>query len=285
MHIKDQFNRMKDYGHLAIIITTLSSASAVLSASVNKPMQITVTTSLLRCAVEEIGGSHVSVHMLIKPEGCPGHFDITPRDMSLLTNSRVIFSHGYEGFIASAAKAHKLRVTPIDVQGNWMKPEVYISALSAVTTALSKVDSAHRNKYQVRLKKLTQKYLALSKSTRAKLSSIKLSGTKVLCSAQQYEFVAWMGLSVAGTYGASDDFTPRLLHQLTRIGKAQHVKLCIDNLQSDPIAGRQVAKDIGAEQVTVSNFPGGFAGTSSWQACFNDNIRRITTALARKRQR
>ena len=274
---------MKYASHCAVIIAVISLTTAVMSANVSKPMQITVTTSLLRCAVQEIGGNHVTVHTLITPGSCPGHFDIAPKDMRLLTNSKIVFTHGYESFIASAVKSSKLKVTAIKIQGNWMKPEVYNSALAAVTKELSISDPSHRKEYQTRLNMLRQKYLQLSKTTRTRLRSMKVSDAKVLCSSQQYEFAVWAGLQVIGTYGSSDDFTPQLLHQLTKIGRTQHVKLCIDNLQSGPTAGRQLAADIGAAHIALSNFPGGYSNTASWQACYADNVNRIITVLRHRR--
>jgi len=45
-----------------------------------------------------------------------------------------------------------------------------------------------------------------------------------------------------------------------------------------------IAQDIGATQVTISNFPGGFKGTETWEKAIDRNVDLILAALAEWRE-
>jgi zinc transport system substrate-binding protein len=90
-----------------------------------------------------------------------------------------------------------------------------------------------------------------------------------------------MGIAVADIYPRAEEFTPVLLHYMTNLGQKKHVRIVIDNLQSGPTAGKKLAKDIGAVHITLSNFPGGFAGTDTWSKCLTDNVNRVIKCLKR----
>jgi hypothetical protein len=57
------------------------------------------------------------------------------------------------------------------------------------------------------------------------------------------------------TYGRSENLTPRALRDLIEIGRKNRVRLVIDNLQSGPEIGSQIAQDVGARHVVLTNFP------------------------------
>jgi zinc transport system substrate-binding protein len=58
------------------------------------------------------------------------------------------------------------------------------------------------------------------------------------------------------------------------------VVLVIDNLQSGATATSEtMAQDIGAIQVTISNFPGGFENTETWEETIDKNVDLLLEAL------
>jgi len=63
------------------------------------------------------------------------------------------------------------------------------------------------------------------------------------------------------------------------------VALVIDNLQSGTTATSEaMAKDIGAIQVTISNFPGGFEDTETWEKAIDKNVDLLLQALTQYRE-
>lgn len=129
---------------------------------------------------------------------------------------------------------------------------------------------------------LKSKYKNLDIGLQQRLKTAGVSGVRVLCSDQQAEVAKWMGLSVVEVYPRAEEFTPLLLHSITDLGRKKSIRLCIDNLQSGPDAGRELAKDIGAAHVTLSNFPGGFARTDTWSRCIRDNVSRVIRGIKGK---
>ncbi len=270
---------------IAVIVLLLMMTTALYARTSTAPMPIVTTTSLLQCAVQDVGGSHVKVTTLVAPGSCPGHFDISPRDLHTLSTSKAVFTHGYEEFvpkIMSSLGSRKPKLVAIKTSGNWMIPTVYIGALKLVTNELCAMDPSHAADYRKSFASQSRKYQALSTVLKARLKKSGVPGNRILCSDQQVEFAMWMGCVVVGTYARAEEFTPALLHQLTKIGRKNHVKLCIDNLQSSPTAGKEIAKDIGAAQVALSNFPGGYSGTSKWSECLTDNVSRVIKGISRK---
>jgi zinc transport system substrate-binding protein len=56
--------------------------------------------------------------------------------------------------------------------------------------------------------------------------------------------------------------------------------LVIDNLQSGATTiSAAMIQDIGALQVTISNFPGGFENTETWEKAIDKNVDLLLEAL------
>ena len=257
----------------------------VARSSHNGRVRVVTTTSLLQCAVEEIGGRHVEVSVLIAPGSCPGHYDIRPQDMDTVSKCHALFTHGYEGFIPNLINSlgsHKPKQVTIHANGNWMVPSIYVHALGEVTDALCTLNPAHSGDYRKSLTELKSRYQRLDADQKLKFKASGIAGTPVLCSDQQAEVAKWMGLDIVDTYPRTEELTPVLLHYMTDLGRKKKVRLCIDNLQSSPTAGEGLAKDIGAVHVILSSFPGGFGGTDTWSKCVQDNVNRVIAGLGRK---
>lgn len=260
---------------LATLVLCVSAAGA-------DKLNVVASTTLLQSAVTDIGGRHVNVSVLIAPGSCPGHYDVCPQDIRKLSSSKLALTHGYEAFIDKLVDSmgrNRPKLVKVRIAGNWMTPNVYIRGARQVADALCAVDPKHSADYRSSLSKLEARAKKLSVEMSKNLKAKAVSRVAVLCSDQQKPFVEWMGFKVAGAYARAEEFTPAELHTLTAIGRRQNVRLVIDNLQSGPTAGKELAKDIGAVHVTLSNFPGGFAGTDTWSACLADNVRRVLKGL------
>lgn len=85
----------------------------------------------------------------------------------------------------------------------------------------------------------------------------------------------WAGFDIMATYGRSENLTPRALRDLIEIGRKHHVRLVVDNLQSGPEIGSQIAEDIGAGHVVLTNFP----EHGSYLKAIQKNARALCDAL------
>ncbi|RLC96359.1 MAG: zinc ABC transporter substrate-binding protein, partial [Chloroflexi bacterium] len=91
----------------------------------------------------------------------------------------------------------------------------------------------------------------------------------------------WTGLNVIDTYPRPDALTAQMSAHLVDLGKAENVTLVIDNLQSGADGGKAIAEDIGCARIVLSNFPGGFDNTETWEKAIDHNIDLILEAVTK----
>jgi zinc transport system substrate-binding protein len=72
-----------------------------------------------------------------------------------------------------------------------------------------------------------------------------------------------------------------VVRDLVDKGKEKNVMLIIDNLQSGADAGKGIAEELGCKRVILTNFPGGFDNTETWEKAIDYNIKLILEAIAK----
>jgi zinc transport system substrate-binding protein len=247
-------------------------------------LNVVTSTSLLAFIVENIGGNLVDVVNIIPPAQCPGHFDVKPGDIQKLSEADIFFMHGWQGekfstdLIASAQNPN-LTVAVVDIQGNWMTPPVQIEATDKITSELCQIDSTNSSAYQESADKYKKTVTATGEELKSILNEANTSNINVLCAEQQMGFVKWTGLNVIGTFGRPDSLTPQVIKELVDTGKAENVTLIIDNLQSGKDAGASIAEELGCNRIILSNFPGGFDDTETWEKAINKNVELILETI------
>ena len=253
-------------------------------------LKVVTSTSLIVQIVERVGGDMVSVVNIIPPAQCPGHFDVKPSDIQKLAEADLFLLHGWQGEMFSqeliaSANNPDLTVVILDIpsnpQSNWMTPSVQLEATEKITAALSQVDTENSAAYE----KLAGEYKdiieAKAAEIKARLVGENLSSVNVICSGMQAAFLNWAGLNVVAFYGRPDSLTPQVVKGLVDTGRAETVTLIIDNMQSGQDAGAGLAEELGCQRIILSNFPGGFDNTETWEKAIDYNIELILEAVAR----
>ncbi len=249
-------------------------------------IKVVTSTSLLAYITQQVGGDRIEVINLIPPAQHPGDFNVKPSDIETLANAQLFLLHGWPGegyaekFIASANNP-KLTVIKATTDGNWMIPSVQSAATDKVAAALSQVDVNNAAAYQKAANEYKQRITAKEADIKAKLAKAAISQISVLSSGMQADFLKWVGLTVVATYGAPVTLTPQVVKELIDKGKAAKVSLLIDNLQNGKDAGKAMAEEIGAKQLNLSNFPGGFDNTETWEKAIDRNIELLLQAIAK----
>ena len=280
---------MKKTNFLVVSILALSLVIAPIlggcSPTTTSKLKVVTSTSLLASVAERVGGDRLDVVNIIPPAQCPGHFDVKPGDIQKLADADLFLLHGWQGekfsqeLIASANNPD-LTVAQINIQGNWMTPPVQIQAADEITTILCQEDEENSVAYQESAAELRGKIEANEAEIKTKLSKENLSSVNVMCADQQEGFVRWVGLNVVAVFGRPDSLTPKVVKELVDKGEAENVTLIIDNLQSGQDAGKAIAEELGYKRIILSNFPGGFDNTETWQKAIDRNIELILGALA-----
>ena len=279
---------MKKTYILVITILILNLVAALFlggcSPATTSKLKVITSTSLLTYIVEQVGGDKVDVVNIVPSAQHPGDFDAKPSDIQRLADADLFLLHGWpgemfaEGLIASADNPD-LTVVQIDIKGNWMTPPVQLAATDKIMAALSQVDSENSSTYQRSAAEYKDKVLAKEAEIKARLANVNLSDVNVMGASWQAGFVKWTGLNIVATYGDPDSLTPKVVKELVDKGRQAKVTLIIDNLHSGRDAGKAIAEELGSERIILSNFPGGFENTETWEKAIDRNIELILEAV------
>lgn len=251
-----------------------------------EPLRVVATTSLLASLLRDIGGQRVQVSVLIPPASCPGHFDLRPGDVATISRSGVLFAHQFERFVDRIGEVagKQVRVYRISVPGNWLVPRTCTEAAGKVAEILSQIDPAGKAVYQRNLERLRQRASTLETELKSRLKQAGVPNTPVVGSEMLKPLLDWMGLKVVATYGRAEDLTPVEWQRVTATARRAGVRLVIDNLQSGANTGAELARELGARHVMLSNFPGGFPNTPVWESCLRENVRRLIEGVKGQRR-
>jgi len=258
----------------SVLIISLLSLSC--KESKTGHIKIIATTSLIGAIARAIGKDKVDIITIVPAGMCPGHFDIKPGDIASMLDAKILLSHGWEKWItrlASSIENKKLVTKTIGIDGNWMVPTIHKRAANEITKIFCEVDPLNKYWYEKNL----GDYTRTIDSTVAQLRELikKLQDTKVICSDYQTDFLNWLGLEIIATYGRSEELTPKKLANLIEIGKKETVQIVVDNLQSSSKVGEQIAKEIGAAHVILTNFP----LSNSYIVSLKENVKKIIRAV------
>ena len=273
---------------LVSIVATLLLAALFLplSCAHQSSAEIMAGSSLIADVAQDLTDGKMEVRNLIPPGMCPGHYDVKPSDVETLANSKAFLIHNWQQNmknitgLVEAADNPNLIVKVIDVPDAPMVPDVQVEAIDKIAQALGEIDSQNSAYYQEKAGKRKQAVLAQGKAVGDRLREAKASEIKVICSGMQAGFVKWAGFDVIATYGRPEDLSVADVEQLVTKAKQAGVALVIDNLQSGTTAtSKAVAQDIGAIQIIISNFPGGFENTETWEKTIDKNVDLLLEAL------
>jgi len=271
---------------LSLIISSLLGGC---KQEVTSKLKVVTSISLIAQIVERVSGDLVDVVNIIPPAQCPGHFDVKPSDIQKLAGADLFLLAGWQGEMFSqelidSANNPDLTVVILDIpsnpQSNWMTPSVQQEATEKITAALSQVDTENSAAYQDSASEYKDIIEVKAAEVKARLTGENLSGINVICSGMQAAFLNWAGLTVVTFYGRPDSLTPQVVRELVDKGREENVTLIIDNLQSGADAGAGIAEELGCERVILSNFPGGFDNTETWEKAIDRNIELILEKTA-----
>jgi len=249
-------------------------------------VDIMAGSSFITNIIQDVADGKVETRTLIPPGLCPGHYDLKPSDIEALANSKALFIHNYQQSFQNivgaieAAENPDLIIVAINITGNWMTPAVQAEAVSKIAQALGEIDPENAAYYQDKATERAQAILTKGKEVEGRLQEAGVENVRVICAAMQEGFVRWAGFDVVATYGRPEDLSVAQMEELVAEAIEAGVALVIDNLQSGATATSEtMAQDIGAIQVTISNFPGGLENTETWEKAIDRNVDSLLEAL------
>jgi len=275
---------------IGVILLTLLVLPLGCTSEATPNLKVVTTTSLIASIVEKVGGDKVDVANIIPPAQCPGHFDVKPSDIQMLADAKLFLMHGWQGEMFSkdlieSADNPELKVVSLNIPGNWMTPTVQAQAVGNITSVLAEIDPNNASYYQNNAESELAAITVKGDELKAKLGAENLSQVNVLCDAQITGLVQWAGFNVVASYPRPEDISAKQMQELIDQGKQGGVVIVIGNLQSGTSdAGITMASGIGAVQVTLSNFPGGFDNTETWEKALEKDVNLMLEAVAKYRE-
>jgi zinc transport system substrate-binding protein len=274
----------------AVILLTLLVVPLGCTSEATPKLKVVTTTSLISSIVEQVGGDKVQVANIIPPAQCPGQFDVKPSDVRMIADAKLFLMHGWQGELFTqqliqSANNPELKVISLSILGNWMTPAVQAQAVGNITSTLAEIDPQNAGYYQSNAESELAAITAKGNELETKLAAGNLSQVNVICDEQVTDFAQWAGFNVVASYPRPDAITPKILQGLIDQGQQSGVALVIGNLQSGTSdAGATMASGIGAVLVTLSNFPGGFDNTETWQKTIEKDVNLLLEATAKYRE-
>ena len=270
---------------LAVLALTFSAIQAGCVKNDSNKLKVVTSTSLMEYIVKQVGGDLVEVTNLVPPNQHPGNFDIKPGDIENLAKADLLLLHGWagEGYaekLVASANNPNLVVVKAGVNGNWMIPANQLAAVDKVTQTLSENDNKNAAAYQKAADAYKKRIQDTEKDIKSDLAAV--SGVSVVASARQADFLQWAGFYVAGTFTSPQELTPQKVKELADAGKAGAAVLVVNNLQDGKDAGEAIARELGVTSLNLSNFPGGFENTETWEKAIRYNVDIILNAIIKK---
>jgi zinc transport system substrate-binding protein len=247
-------------------------------------LKVMTSTSLMTYIVEQIGGTYVEAINLVPPNRHPGNFDIKPDDIQKLATAKLFLLHGWPGEtyadkLVAAANNPNLKVIKATVDGNWMIPSIQSAATDKVSSVLCEVDPNNATSYKKNADKYKATIQVKDTEIKNKLVKANVSKINVIASSRQADFLQWAGFNVVATFNSPSSLTPQVVKDLVDKGKTGAVTLIINNLQDGEDAGKAIAEELKAKNLNLSNFPGGFSNTETWEKTIDYNVNILINAI------
>jgi zinc transport system substrate-binding protein len=265
---------------VSIFFAALGVLSLSLGCSEKQPVSIVVTTSMLQEAAREVLGDlqEPRVVLLLPPGSCPGHFDLSPRSLPDLRSARVVIRHDYQSMLEEKMErigAKGARVLSIAAPDSFLIPENYALLARGIAVALWKEFPDHQDVIRANLARVEDRAREWDLTMRERAARRK--GMKVIATAMQKQYCAYLGLDVVATVKRPEDVSPREFEDLLK----QEAVAVVGNLQEGTQAAESLAKRKGIPVAILSNFPDAEGYGKGYEGLMQANLERLEEAVGR----
>ncbi len=218
----------------------------------DKPLVVCTTTHLALIA-KALLKDNADVECIIPYGMCPGHYELKFSDMQKLSKSTLILEHGFEAFLKNKKNLQNKPIIKIDVQGNWLIPNIHQQAAERICDVLCKYLTNEAPCIKRNLSNHLNYVTQQVPDIRARCQNFK--DVPVICSIMNAELMEWIGLKIVATFKRDEDVSALHILNVINAGKQNNVAVIIDNQQSSGKVGETLAKEINVPLVMLSNFP------------------------------
>lgn len=265
---------------LAVVLVPCGCGRDAPDSRPGNALEVVATTSILECAVRDVGGEDFRVCRLVPPHSCPGHFDLTPADLRRITRAPLFIRHDYQSYLhAKLSRAGKRprRGVAIPSRGAQTIPANYLAVCRKVCDALSELTPDKAPALETRLAQTAERVRKAEADVIAQARGLK--GRIVLASHLQADFCRWMGLVVAATFDDADQASLKGVEQAVEQARQAKASAVVCNLQRGLREGRALAERLGLPLVVLSNFPEAGPDRGGYLGLLRRNVQALVRGL------
>ena len=244
-------------------------------------VEIAVTNSYLECAVTDLCGQETHVLCLAPPGMCPGHFDLSPAQVTRLKQCRMLLLFEFQQQIEQTLirlRENGLETRVVSTPPALCVPDTYLVACRQVCHVLSEAYPGRAAQFERRLSAIQERLRLLGGELRTSVLQSGATAAKVLVSHRQAGFAQWLGLETVATFVGSDMETVANIDHCLRKAAGRDVRFVIANRQEGTSLARALADRLQAKAVVFSNFPQRTPGAEGFDRLVRGNVRGLVEA-------
>lgn len=262
----------------SVVVSVLLLHAATIIA--DDTITVVCTTTALEALAAEVGGDQITLISLVQPGVCPSHFDVKPSHIAEVQSASVILYHGVEPWLEDLVTASgNESVERILLEGRWNTPPFAVNKIEEIRDVLSRIDSENASFYSQNAEQAIGEINQMAEAMQTEAQSLRTENVPVLCMDWQKSLAEWMGFPVVATYAPPETLSMKDINDLIAAGKNENAILVIDNLQSGTALGAEIAAEIGAYQVVLTNFPRAVPETDTIGDMLEYNARQLLNAV------
>jgi len=272
---------------IALLAITLAGCGQPPVDSADGRLPVFVGIPPLGCLVEQIGGPHVSVSVLVQPGQDPHTFEPAPRQVVALSKARLFFEIGmpFESTLLEKIKQGNQRLAVVDTasgiekhamgaacgeQGHehaeeayagepdphvWLSPPLLKVMARNIAEALEQADPANARAYRTNLAALSARLDALHEKISRLLAPYRGRAFYVFHPGFGY-FADAYGLQQVAVEAGGRSPTPKQLQALIEQAREDRIKVVFVQPQSPQQSAQVIADAIGGKVVAIDGLAG-----------------------------
>ena len=263
---------MKQFAALVVFAASALTAcsSQTIPSTGADTVNVVTTTTVFADLIQNVGGTHVTVHSLVPKGGDVHTFDPSPSDAAALQNAKLVVMNGLGlddwlvPFMQDTGHADvpiiKLGEGLTDVTyiasddgGNnphlWMYPGYARKYVDRIRLMLDEIDPTHQSDYDANAAAYDTKVAALDDYVKTQMATIPQANRKLVAFHDAFSYYAQAyGIDVVGvvTPAPGQDPSAGQIADLINAIKAANVKLILAEVQFPDQLVREIASDTGA---------------------------------------
>ncbi|MBO0829771.1 MAG: zinc ABC transporter substrate-binding protein [Streptosporangiales bacterium] len=211
-------------------------------------LRVVTTTTQVADFTRHIGGAHVAVTQLLKPNVDPHDYEPSPADIKAVADARVVVENGggleswlgdtvdaagFHGSTVDTSKGVRLRTGTGEEHGRdphiWHDPRNAKTMSANIAAALERADPAHAAAYRANLKRYAAKLDALDAWIEREIATIPPAQRKLVTNHDAFGYyvdryhLTFVG-SIIPSFDTSAELSGRQLDEIVAKIRAQHVR-------------------------------------------------------------